>query len=450
MTYGIAPGDGDSGASEPAVIVSCDSHAGPRLRQQLRDYCPGKYLGDFDVFADRWDAQQAALAQTSAPRTDDLDTSFLAGHPNLSIPGHYEPKARLRDMDFDGVAAEVIFHFSQNGEPLPFVYGPAGGLNATAADEFELAAVGYHIYNEWLADFVSAAPDRLVGLAYLPTWDIEATVKELTWARNAGLRAVNFPPPSRVGHLEYNNPAWEPFWSACEDLGMALTTHSSGAAPFDYFSGPGGQDLVVYECGGWMARRAVWWLVHGRVFERHPDLKLVITEQYEGWWTSTLNELDQVYVRFGSHRSGMEKLPKMPSEYVRSNVFIGASFLSTYMAEDACQEGYAANILWGRDYPHVEGSFLYSEDPSSESITRLALRHVFSRVPRREALMMAGENAVEVFGLDRAALVDVASRIGAPTGDELVTAPGELPPVPSMSNAFRGQAGTRPVDHAIV
>ena len=168
MSYDPTQRQAEPASSAPAIVVSCDSHAGPKLRQQLREYCPKKYIGDFDTFADRWDAQQAALAQAAAPRTDDLDTSFLSGHPNLAIPGHYEPGARLRDMDFDGVAAEVIFHFSQNGEPLPFVYGPAGGLNAATADEFELGAVGYHIYNQWLADFVSAAPERLLGLVYLP------------------------------------------------------------------------------------------------------------------------------------------------------------------------------------------------------------------------------------------------------------------------------------------
>ena len=35
-------------------------------------------------------------------------------------------------------------------------------------------------------------------------------------------------------------------------------------------------------------------------------------------------------------------------------------------------------------------------------MTKLALRHVLSRVPTREALMMAGQNAVGVYGLDGA------------------------------------------------
>jgi predicted TIM-barrel fold metal-dependent hydrolase len=414
----------------------------------LRPYCPAKYLSAFDDFADRYDAAQAA-ARAAAGQGLDLEvTDVLAGHPNIPLPGHHDIDERLRDMDYDGVAAEVIFHFSQNGEPLPFIMQPAGGLGAVPGEELDLAAVGYHIYNEWLADFVSVQPERHVGLVYLPTWDISASVEELRWARERGLLAVNFPPPSRPGHLEYNNPAWEPFWSACEDLGMALTTHSSGAAPFDYFSGPGGQDIVVYECGGWMARRAVWWLIHGQVFERHPKLKLVITEQYEGWWRTTLDELDAVYIRFGGHNIGAPPLPRMPSEYARSNVFLGASFMSTFLAEEAVRAGYVGNVLWGRDYPHVEGTFLRSDAPGDEPLTRLHLRHVFSHVPPRDALRMAGENAVEVYGLDRDKLAAVAARIGAPTAAELTTAPEARRAIPSMSNAFRGQAGLGPVVRA--
>src|SRR5688572_25129771 len=329
-----------SSAPEPVLVVSCDSHVGPRLREDLRQYCPQRYLRDFDSFVAAHEARRAEMARAGVV---DERARFATGHPNTSIAGHHDVYARLDDMDNDGVAAEVIYQFSQNGEPMPLVSDPGGGLGTVPSGAFELGAVGYQIYNRWLADFVSVEPERHIGLAYLPMWDVDAAVHELERAADSGLRGVNFPPPSRAGHLEYTTPAWEPFWSACERYGMSLNTHSSGAAAFDYSSGPGGEDLLIYESGGWMARRAVWWLIHGQVFERHPDLKLVITEQFEGWWTPTLHELDSVYVRFG--RRG-NVLPKMPSEYARRHVFMGASFLSPALAEQAFREGFVDNVLW--------------------------------------------------------------------------------------------------------
>ena len=431
-----------SSASEPVIIVSCDSHVGPRLREDLRAYCPQRYLRDFDEFVAAHNARRNEMAQAGVV---DERSRFATGHPNTAIAGHHDVYARLDDMNNDGVAAEVIYQFSQNGEPMPLVSDPGGGLGTVPDGAFELGAVGYQIYNRWLADFVSVEPERHIGLAYLPMWDVDAAVRELERAAESGLRGVNFPPPSRAGHLEYNNPAWEPFWSACESHGMSLNTHSSGAAAFDYHSGPGGEDLLIYESGGWMARRAVWWLIHGQVFERHPALKLVITEQFEGWWTPTLHELDSVYMRFGMRGS---VLPKMPSEYARRQVFMGASFLSPALAEQAFREGFVDNVLWGRDYPHIEGAFQVTP-AGAEPITHLSLRNSLSRVPKHAALSMAGENAIRAFGLDRAKLVDVAARINAPTVDTLLKAPKTFPAIADRSNAFRGQAGARPLDFVL-
>jgi predicted TIM-barrel fold metal-dependent hydrolase len=431
-----------SSLTTPAVVVSCDTHVGPSLVGQLRDYCPKAHLDDFDAFVA---AQAAAMEQTFAGSGDFDEEAVLQAHPNLTLAGHYDVDERLRDLDRDGVAAEVIFHFSQNGELFPFMPDFTGGLSSVRAEDFELAKVGFRIYNRWLADFVSVEPARHVGLAYVPTWEIEAATAEVAWARDAGLRGVNFPPPGRPGHLSFNHPAWEPFWSACEELDMPLTTHSSGAHPIDYESGPGGIEIMIYESGGWLGRRAVWWLIHGRVFERHPGLKLVITEQYEGWFMSTLRELDSVYARFGLTLSG-DRLSKLPSEYAMDQVFLGASFMSADMAEDAWREGYASNVIWGSDYPHVEGTFQHLDDPDAEPITKLSLRHALSRVPTEEALLMAGLNGVRAYGLDGDELARVAARIGAPTAAELATPPEHLPEISPRSNAFRGQAGPRVED----
>ena len=187
---------------------------------------------------------------------------------------------------------------------------------------------------------------------------------------------MNFSAPGRPGVKEYNHLDWDPFWSACTDLGFTLSTHSSGGPLFDFSGGPGMLPIIAYEGGGFMSRRAVWILTFGEVFERHPDLKLVITEQIEGWYVPTMHELDSFDT--SNSRSG---LPMRPSEYIRRNVFLGASFISQWQAQDAVAEGYVDNVLWGRDYPHVEGVFQATRDDDEEPMTKIALRHVFHTVP---------------------------------------------------------------------
>ena len=268
--------------NEPVVVVSNDTHIGPRLVEDLRAYCPTKHLDDFDRFA-------ASTAKDKADAAALLSGSGYLDHPNLRTAGHHDPAARLADYDHDGIAAGVIFHGSMNMEPIPFI--SAGLAKAKTMESPELAAVGMSIYNRWLADFVSEAPHRHVGLAYLPMWDVDAAIAEVEWAHEAGLRGVNFP-AMRDGELpEYNRSVWEPLWSVCEALRMPLVTHV-GAGTGARYSKLEGVALLQYESGAFTSRRAVWWLIFAGVFERHPELKLVVTETPGNWFPSTAAELD--------------------------------------------------------------------------------------------------------------------------------------------------------------
>jgi predicted TIM-barrel fold metal-dependent hydrolase len=423
---------------EPVVIVSNDTHIGPRLVEDLRDYCPAACLDEFDRFAATAAAEKDAAAEM-------LRGSGYLDHPNLRTPGHHDSAARLADYDHDGVAAGVIFHGSMNMEPIPFVPSALGKPRASGDSDRELVGVGQRIYNRWLADFVSQAPHRHVGLAYLPMWDVEAAVAEVRWAHGAGLRGVNFP-ALRDGELpEYNRPVWEPLWSVCEERGMPLVTHVGGGTNARY-SGLEGVALLQIESGGFVSRRAVWWLIFAGVFERHPGLKLVITETPGNWFPSTAAELDAVWAFYDSKRGEplnkalLEQVPRRPSEYMASNVFYGASFASPFEVTQAVAHGLDSQLLWGSDYPHLEGTFVYREGRDMPSVTRLALRNTFCGIPRAETLRMVGQNAIEIYNLDARRLQATAAEIGAPTLDELATPIDRVPEGASVT-AFRSGAG---------
>jgi predicted TIM-barrel fold metal-dependent hydrolase len=152
------------------------------------------------------------------------------------------------------------------------------------------------MYNRWLADFVSQAPHRHVGLAYLAMWDIDAAVAEVKWAQESGLRGVNFS-AMRDGELpEYNDPQWEPLWAVCEERQMPLVTLIGGGSKANY-SGPDKVALIQFESGN-MSRGAIWWLIYAGVFERHPGLKLVVTETPGNWYPSTAIELDAIHAYY--------------------------------------------------------------------------------------------------------------------------------------------------------
>ena len=408
----------------PAVIVSSDTHIGPRLVEDLRPYCPRQYLDAFDDFAANVAAQRVEVYARAAGREQAAQT------PNRHTAGHYDMAARLADLDRDGVAGEIIFHGSQNEEPVPF--GTFVAFLGPATDDLELVGAGRRIYNRWLSDAVSVQPERHVGLAQLPMWDVDRAVEEVEWARAAGLRGINFPAPSSA-LLPYNDPSWEPFWSACAAAELPLTTHAGAGDPASW-SGRESMVLMSIESGGWFSRRALHQLIFGGVFERHPRLQLVLTEQPGDWWRYTLRELDSAYL---AHRAVLgDQVPRTPSEYCMDNVSIGASFLARFEAEDAVDADYTSRVLWGSDYPHMEGTWQYPLDDDEPSVTKVALRNTFSGVPAPEVEAMVGGNAMRVYGLDPVALGAVAARIQAPTLTELTT-PVDVVPERASAFAFR-------------
>ncbi len=422
--------------AERVVVVSNDTHIGPRLVDDLRVYCPTRYIDEFDRFA------ATAMAEKQAAATMLAGSGYL-DHPNLRTAGHHDSAARLADYDHDGVAAGVIFHGSMNMEPIPFV---ASGLGKPKPEgDRELVGVGQRMYNRWLADFAAQAPHRHIGLAYLPMWDVEAAVAEVRWAHDAGLGGVNLP-AMRDGELpEYNRRSWEPLWSVCAELRMPLVTHVGGGTNARY-SGLEAVALMQLESAGFLSQRAVWWMIFAGVFERHPDLKLVITETPGDWFPGKATELDALHAFYDSKRDEplikalLEQVPQRPSEYMAKNVFFGASFASRYEVEQALLHGLDSQLLWGSDYPHLEGTFVNPDGRDVPSVTRLALRNTFSAVPAANVRSMVGGNAIDVYNLDAGALQAIANDISALTIDELAIPIDAVPDGASIT-AFREGAG---------
>ena len=407
----------------PVVIVSSDTHIGPRLQDDLRPYCEASLIGAFDEFAESLDAHRAAVYAQVQGR------GKTSQGRNRRTAGHYDPVARRRDLDHDGVAAEIIFHGSQNEEPLPWgtfvVFLPPTG-------DLTLVGAGRRIYNRWLADFCSTDPVRHLGMAQLPMWDIDAAIAELTWAADHGLKGVNFPAPS-PSLTPYNDPTWDPFFAVCAERRLPLTTHAGAGDPAQW-TGRESFAIMTLESGGWFSRRSMHQLIFGGVFERHPELQLVLTEQPGDWWAYTLREMDSVW---RAHRATLgDQVPRPPSEYAHEHVSLGASFLANFEAVDAVERGYVRNVLWGSDYPHAEGTWQQPESDDAPSIGLQSMRAAFAGLQPHDVRAIAGENAARVYNLDLSALHDVATRIGAPSPRDLAE-PLTAVPAGASPLAFR-------------
>jgi predicted TIM-barrel fold metal-dependent hydrolase len=155
----------------------------------------------------------------------------------------------------------------------------------------------------------------------------------------------------------------------------------------------------------WWSARPLWFLIWGGVFERHPKLKVAITESTTVWVPELLQLLDFRYAethysaKLGDYRS---HLKMKPSEYFHRHVFLGASCMPRREVDIRHQIGLE-NIMWGSDFPHPEGTWPYTRQQMVES---------FHGVPDAELAAMLGGNAARLYGFDRAKLAPLVARIG--------------------------------------
>ena len=287
-------------------------------------------------------------------------------------------------------------------------------------------------------------------------WDLEASTAEVVWAHDHGLRGVNFPAPNPALRIPpYQDPAWEPFFAACAERNMVLNTHIGGGEMSIVAGYTGVPAMAAYMIESpWLGRRAMWLLTFSGVFDRHPNLKLVLTELPGTWWELTVSDMDGAYF---NHRAGLirETLPKKPSEYVASNIFMGASFQSRQEAEMAVDGGFDDKLMWGSDYPHAEGTWIFTEDLDDPSLTKLSLANTFHGLPSRRCARCAARTRSACTGStpSRSARSPSASD---PTCDDLTepdlslvpertTAPGSAPSArwPDSDNDLRARRRAR-------
>ncbi len=101
-------------------------------------------------------------------------------------------------------------------------------------------------------------------------------------------------------------------------------------------------------------------------------------------------------------------IQRLPSEYIGTNVFIGASTMSKVELRRRYMNGVDA-LMWGTDYPHPEGSW-------PNTVERLETD--FQQIPVEETRLLLGLNAVRCYDLDIDGLSNIASQIG-PTPEQL-------------------------------
>lgn len=292
-------------------------------------------------------------------------------------PGANDMTLRLADLDAEGIWAELVY--------------PSIGIWMASIRDPALLAAGCAAINDWAVEFARFSP-RYVPTATIPLLAVDTAVAEITRAADLGYRAafLSVTPPTDE---DWNHECWEPVWSALAEAGLVIAFHVGtephGADSFHgaYYRGPGGA-LLNYVEVSYTGMRAVTKMIATGVFDRHPSLRVMVSEGGATWGPFVADRLDEAYRQ---HASAVRpKLERLPSEYLYDHVY--ASFQHDRSAVAANWAMGWRNVCWGSDYPHLEGTFGHTQetlhalfdgvDPEvARRITVGAFEELFPHVP---------------------------------------------------------------------
>jgi predicted TIM-barrel fold metal-dependent hydrolase len=322
---------------------------------------------------------------------------WAAGKGGLELTAHmsqahsearrsgWDPMERIKDQDIDGVEAEVIY---------PSLAMPLFGLT-----DAELQQACFRIYNDWLADYCSHNPKRLVGIGLISLFDIDAGIRELERCRKLALRGAMIwgaAPRDRP----YGSPAYDPFWQAASDLKMPLSLHvlTGGElkGPTNKLTGDilrsGPEAATTRQVGGYIfmtfdVQFTLVSLVLNRVLERFPTLKIVSAENDTGWLPHFMYRMDHAYEKYWNV-AGMKQFEMKPSDFLRRN--LRATFQDDPIGPATYDYFGADNYMWASDFPHSDSTW-----PNSREVVRTD----FARVPEEVTRKMVFDNAAQLYGI---------------------------------------------------
>ncbi len=389
---------------ERLIIVSTDGHAGADVLG-YKPYLESKYHDEFD----RW---AAAYSDPWGVIDDHMEADNRIGPASFASSANWDSDKRLAIVEDQGIAAEVLF---PNTAP-PFF--PAGAITAhvpASGAEYEQRSAGLRAHNRWLADFCADAPGQRAGMAQMFLTDVDAAIEEVHWAKEHGLKGVLLPSDHMLQLSNLYYPRLDPFWATCAELDMPL--HRHGVVPSEAASDTVGDaaPLIGFSEINFFVNRPITHLILSGVFERHPTLKLVITENGATKALALLAGLDALVKTARDDTTIMSlfgvdaarRLSRLPSEYHRSNVYYGSFLVAADIA--ARDQIGVDRMMWGADFPHHEGTIPHTLE---------ALRINFSALTEEEIRLMTADVAIDVYNLDRAFLQGVADRIG-PTVEQI-------------------------------
>src|SRR6478752_6849207 len=274
--------------------------------------------------------------------------------------GCYDPKARLEDMDADGVQSSLCF---------PTFPRFCGQTFAEASDK-ELALACVHAYNDWMVEeWCGDAGGRLIPLPIIPLWDAELAAGEVRRNAARGVHAVCFSEiPPKLGLPSIHSGDWDPFFTACQETNTVVCMHigSSSQMPSTSSDAP---VAVAATLSFNNAMASLSDFLFSGVLVRFPQLELAYSEGQIGWLPYVLERADTVWLEHRAWGGVRDLVPEPPSTYYYRQVY-GCFFRDKHGLDSLEQVG-VDNITFETDYPHTDSTW-----PNSKQVAYELMGHL--------------------------------------------------------------------------
>lgn len=373
----------------PFKLLSCDTHL-EHWPSVLKDYVPEDLHYAFDsgpVKVNLW-------GQMPGFSPDGVLFNVMSGYGKFSevrqgtidirtqdVPGAYGgPKEYVEWLDIDGVSLAVI---------LPGIALGAAIGEVRGTQDREKYLTFLRGYNNYLSDFCSAYPDRLIGGACIPTTGIDDAIEELRRvSKLPGIKTVA--PGAYPNGTSCPSPDDDRFWKACLDLNMPLTLHGGISSPAAGLHSQA--DVAAWVIGHTEVATggpySAAQLIMTGVFDRLPDLRFIVLEAGAGWLPFMMDTMNHMYAR---HRywAGIN-LKNPASWYCTSGNFLW-NIISDHTAIELRHKIGVDNLSWASDFPHSNSEYPWS------SVRALELTQNLSSEERYKILW---GNAAKFYGIE--------------------------------------------------
>ena len=305
--------------------------------------------------------------------------------------GSYEPKARLRDMDVQGIDQVMII--PTDIDTYPWLQNAVGAKAVCKA------------YNEWAYEYCQEDPERIYFAAMLPMQDPVFATQELYRVAAKGCRVALVRPIDAMGNYPIQ-PKYDSLWRAMEETGVVYGMHpfpAMGALkPPGYTEQYSGAELIartVYSSGlphffltnvqNFQAEASLWVvsvLLTG-FFDRYPKLKAAVFEASSTWLSFLLDECDKFYKLYRNERQ-MPRLSRLPSQMFFEHCVTG--FEGDEAPPSRLPEFYKDILAWSSDVYHHDGDDAWR---ALETMRKCEL-------PESYQNKFLGENARKLYRID--------------------------------------------------